>query len=363
MIPYSRQSINEQDIDAVVEVLKSDFLTQGPVVPKFERAVADYCGAQDGIAVNSATSALHIACLALGLGPGDILWTSPNTFVASANCALYCGAQVDFVDIDPRTFNMSLEALQAKLEIAEVHGKLPKIVVPVHFAGQSCQMREIKMLSERYGFKILEDASHAIGGKYLGKPVGSCEYSDVAVFSFHAVKNMTTGEGGMAMTNDTELAGKMRMLRTHGITRDTGRQEGWYYEQQMLGFNYRMTDFQAALGLSQLSRLDQFVSRRFKIVQKYAEYLGDKMQAVIRDSESAWHLYVVRVPNRDSQFKRLQQADLGVNVHYIPVHTQPYYQKLGFKMGDFPQAELYASEALTLPLSQSIDSTKMDLEL
>ncbi|MBL4818709.1 MAG: UDP-4-amino-4,6-dideoxy-N-acetyl-beta-L-altrosamine transaminase [Deltaproteobacteria bacterium] len=369
MIPYARQNISQSDIDAVIAVLKSDFLTQGPAVPAFEQAVAEYCRAKHGVAVNSATSALHVAYLALGLGPGDILWTSPNTFVASANCGLYCGAKVDFVDIDPETLNMSVSALQEKLELAEIRGCLPKVVVPVHFAGQSCQMREIKMLSQRYGFKIIEDASHAIGGKYLGKPVGCCEYSDITVFSFHAVKIMTTGEGGMAMTNDLALAEKMQLFRSHGITRDFpplkkgGRGDLWYYEQITLGHNYRMTDIQAALGLSQLKRLDEFVACRRRLATRYTKEFKEasvKMQCQHENTDPAWHLYVIRVRERDRVFAALREKGIGVNVHYIPVHTQPYYQKLGFKWGNFPQAESYYQEAMTLPLYVGLNEEQQE---
>lgn len=360
LIPYGRQDIGEADIKAVEAVLRSDWLTQGPKVPEFERAVADYCGANHAVAVNSATSALHIACLALGLGESDVLWTSPNTFVASANCARYCGADVDFVDIDPHTYNMSVAALIAKLEYAEKYGRLPKVVVPVHFAGQSCEMMQIKELSEQYGFCILEDAAHAIGGKYRGEPIGSCRYSDITVFSFHPVKIITTGEGGMALTNDPELARRMERLRGHGITREEGlmteKPHGvWFYQQIELGFNYRMTDIQAVLGLSQLQRLDIFIHQRQKLSQIYRERLR-LLQLQLPwqhpDTDSSWHLYVILVDKLDrcQLVEYLMKAKVNCNVHYIPVHTQPYYRKLGFKLGDFPVAEQFYETALTLPL-------------
>ncbi|HSO83540.1 UDP-4-amino-4,6-dideoxy-N-acetyl-beta-L-altrosamine transaminase [Thiocapsa sp.] len=363
MIPYGRQDITEADIAAVEAVLRSDFLTQGPAVPRFEQAVAAKVGAAHGVAVNSATSALHIACLALDLGPGDRLWTSPNTFVASANCARYCGAEVDFVDIDPRTYNLSVEALAAKLEQAETTGTLPKIIVPVHFAGQPCDMQAIAALAERYGFRIIEDASHAIGARCDGDPVGNCRYSDITVFSFHPVKIITTGEGGLATTNDPALAERMARLRTHGITRDPAHMQGepagpWDYHQIELGFNYRMTDIQAALGASQLQRLDDHVARREALAARYDQLLADlPVLTPYRDPRhrSALHLYPIQIddaagPNRLAVFQALRQAGIGVNLHYIPVHTQPDYRRLGFKHGDFPVAEAYYSRAISLPL-------------
>lgn len=364
MIPYGRQEILEADIAAVTEVLRSDFLTQGPAVPAFEAALAKYTGVKHAVAANSATSALHIACLALGLKPGDRLWTSPITFVASANCALYCGATVDFVDIDPLTFNMSVSALEAKLERARRMGSLPKIVVPVHMCGQSCEMRAIHDLSKKYGFKVIEDASHAIGARYLGEPVGNCRYSDITIFSFHPVKIITTAEGGMALTNDSGLAQTMELLRSHGITRNpelmTKVSEGpWYYQQIELGFNYRMTDLQAALGLSQMSRLDTYVSKRHEIAQRYNEKLVHLPLVAPwqhPDAYSSFHLYVVRLTSRPDGkgrrevFESMRSRGVGVNVHYIPVHTQPYYQDMGFSAGDFPEAERYYAEAISLPL-------------
>jgi len=368
MIPYGRQDVNDADIAAVINVLKSDWLTQGPCVPRFEEAIAHRVGAEYGVAVNSGTSALHIACLALELGPGDWLWTSPNTFVASANCGLYCGAQIDFVDIDPQTYNMSAQALSEKLEQAEKVGKLPKVLVPVHFAGQSCDMEAIHKLSRQYGFKIIEDASHAIGGLYKNLPMGCGRYSDVTVFSFHPVKLITTGEGGMAVTNDSKLVARMESLRSHGITRDPKQmrnisQGEWYYEQVELGLNYRMTDMQAALGLSQLERLDDFVMRRHQIASVYTEELNDLSLILPYQAEyshSAFHLYVIQVNpdnsliDRKALFHRLRETDIGVNVHYIPVHTQPYYQDMGFKAGDFPVAESYYSNTISIPMYASL---------
>ena len=374
MIPYGRQDISQSDVDAVVQVLRSDFLTQGPMVPRFEQAVAARVGAAYAVAVNSATSALHVACLALDLRPGDRLWTVPNTFVASANCGRYCGADVDFVDIDPRTYNLSTSALAAKLEEAERSGTLPKVLVPVHFAGQSCDMMGIHALAQRYGIRIIEDASHAIGGCYRGAAIGGCAYSDITVFSFHPVKIITTAEGGMALTNDRELAARMRLLRTHGITREPDRMEGcdqgsWYYEQVDLGFNYRMTDVQAALGLSQQNRLDEFVSRRRKIARTYDERLAE-LPLVLPlqncDTESAFHLYVVQIDSdstliaRRTVFERLRKAGIGVNVHYIPVHTQPYYRRRGFRLGQYPQAEKYYSRAISIPMYAALEASAID---
>ncbi len=370
MIPYGRQDISEADIAAIVEVLRSDFITQGPAVPLFESTVAEYCGVARAVAVNSATSALHIACLALGVGSGDIVWTSPITFVASANCALYCGATVDFVDIDEATGNMSVDALREKLEAAKVTNTLPKVVIPVHLCGTSCDMQAIRALGEQYGFRIIEDASHAIGGGYLDLPVGSCTYSDIAVFSFHPVKIITTGEGGMALTNDAGLAQTMDLLRSHGVTRDptllTRESDGgWYYEQVALGFNYRMTDIQAALGYSQLARLDEFVDRRHQIADWYDEHLaGLPLTLAVRPSDtySALHLYVVQIEldqvarSHREVFDSLRSQGIGVNLHYIPVYTHPYYQQLGFKAGLCPAAEAYYSRAISIPMFPTISS-------
>lgn len=363
MIPYGRQEITEADIEAVVAVLRSDYLTQGPAVPRFEEALAEYCGARHAVAVNSATSALHVACLALELGPGDWLWTSPITFVASANCGLYCGARVDFVDIDPRTYNLCPKALERKLVVAEREGRLPKIVVPVHLCGQPCDMGAIHRLAKRFNFKIVEDASHAVGGRYRGEPIGNCRYSDITVFSFHPVKIITTAEGGMAVTNDAELAERMSLLRSHGITRDSSRMThepdgSWYYQQVGLGFNYRMTELQAALGLSQLARLDGYVLRRHELAQRYDELL-ESLPVVTPwqhpDSYSGLHLYVIRLQGASKKshrevFEALRAAGVGVNLHYIPVHTQPYYRQLGFNPGGFPEAEKYYAEAISLPM-------------
>ncbi|OPG69303.1 UDP-4-amino-4,6-dideoxy-N-acetyl-beta-L-altrosamine transaminase [Pseudomonas ogarae] len=374
MIPYGRQDITQADIDAVLEVLKSDFLTQGPMVPRFEQSVAQHVGASHALAVNSATSALHIACLALGLGPGDRLWTTPITFVASANCGLYCGAEVDFVDIDPHTYNLCPQALERKLERAEHEGKLPKVVVPVHLCGQPCDMQAIHTLARRYGFKVIEDASHAIGGRYRGEFIGNCCYSDITVFSFHPVKIITTAEGGMALTNDTELASKMALLRSHGITRDPalmthGADGPWYYQQVDLGFNYRMTELQAALGVSQMTRLDQYVARRHQLARRYDELLAELPLTTPwqhPDSYSGLHLYVIRLQLDKLQkshrqvFDSLRELGIGVNLHYIPVHTQPYYKCMGFKVGDFPLAESYYSEAISLPMFQTMSEEQQD---
>jgi len=364
MIPYSRQDISEADIQSVVDVLRSDLLTQGPAVAAFEKAVADYCSTQHAVAVSSATAALHIACLSLGVSSGDIVWTSPITFVASANCALYCGATIDFIDIDPSTYNLSVVRLAEKLEQAQQKGCLPKVVIPVHFSGQSCDMKAIHILSKQYGFKIIEDASHAIGGKYCGEPIGICRYSDITVFSFHPVKIITTGEGGMVLTNNPELAKRMYRLRSHGIARNademTHAPDGpWYYQQIDLGFNYRMTDLQAALGLSQMQRLDEFVVKRHAIAKRYDELLADLPVIAPRqhpDSYSALHLYVIRLQLNEINkthrevFEILRAEDLGVNLHYIPVYRQPYYERLGFKVGHCLEAERYYAEAISIPL-------------
>ncbi|WP_136661380.1 UDP-4-amino-4,6-dideoxy-N-acetyl-beta-L-altrosamine transaminase [Nitratireductor sp. XY-223] len=370
MIPYGRQDIRQDDIDAVVDVLRSDFLTQGPAVQRFEVAVASAAGATHAVAVNSATSALHVACIALGLGPGDILWTSPVTFVASANCARYCGAGVDFVDIDPATGNMCPARLEEKLERAALAGRLPKIIVPVHLGGLSCDMAAIGALAKRHGVRIIEDASHAIGGSHRGEPVGNCRFSDITVFSFHPVKIVTTGEGGAAVTNDAALASHMARLRSHGITRDpelmTHSPDGpWYYQQRELGWNYRMTDLQAALGHAQIARLTDYVARRNALAERYDSIL--EAMPVARpgrhkDSRSAFHLYVVRVPAGQHRrvFEGLRDAGIGVNLHYIPVHLQPYYRDLGFSGGEFPEAERYYAEAISLPLFPTMTEATQD---
>jgi UDP-4-amino-4,6-dideoxy-N-acetyl-beta-L-altrosamine transaminase len=364
-IPYGRQDISEEDIRAVVSVLRSDYLTQGDVVPQFENAVAGYCNVRAGVAVNSATSALHIACLALDVCTGDRVWTSPITFVASANCALYCGALIDFVDIDPATYNLSIECLTEKLELAEKSGKLPKVVIPVHLCGQSCDMLAIYLLSKKYGFKIIEDASHAIGGRYKGKPIGNCQYSDITVLSFHPVKIITTGEGGMALTNDVALEKRMRLFRSHGITSATDEMkprpesEQWNYQQIELGFNYRMTDIHAALGLSQMKRLDEFVVKRQAIATKYTAMLADLPLITPwqhADCYSAYHLYVIRLKLSEVRkshrqvYDAMRAKNILVNLHYIPVYRQPYYESLGFKSGYCEQAEKYYSEVLSIPI-------------
>lgn len=371
-IPYARQHISEADVEAVVAVLRSDWLTQGPEIARFEDGVAARCGVRHAVAVSSGTAALHLACLALELGPGDRLWTSANTFAASANCARYCGADVDFVDIDPRTGNLSVPALEERLAQARRTGRLPKILVPVHFGGQSCDMQRIGELAGRYGFRVIEDASHALGAEYGGAPVGGCTHSDIAVFSFHAVKVMTTGEGGMLTTNDDALARRLRLLRTHGITREPAEMDGasdgpWYYQQVALGYNYRMTCIQAALGSSQLKRLDGFLERRRTLALRYGEALqGLPLQVPHEDpaGRSAWHLYVIQLDleapgvSRRTVFERMRAHGVLVNVHYIPVHRQPYYRALGFRKGDFPACERFYERALSLPLYFGLGDTQ-----
>lgn len=370
MIPYGKQDIRPEDIEQITDVLRSNFLTQGPLVPKFEDTLSNLVNVKYVTAVNSATSALHIACLALGLKFGDLVWTVPNTFVASANCALYCGAKVDFVDIDPETANLSVESLKQKLVLAERTGNLPKIVIPVHLAGEPCDMAAIKSLSDDYGFKIIEDASHAIGAQFLGRPVGSCDYSDITVFSFHPVKIITCGEGGAALTNCKELDRKLKLLRSHGITRDKGlmrypTDDAWYYEQVELGYNYRMTDIHAALGLSQLTRLDEYVDKRHEIAAMYDLAFASSATKILSrnlNNRSALHLYVIQVDEAKHRyiFNGLREKDIGVNLHYIPVHTHPYYQKLGFQWGDFPNAEKYYRSAISLPIFPSLKSNEQN---
>ena len=374
LIPYGRQDIDQEDIDAVVSVLRSDFLTQGPAVSQFEDVLAGYCLAKRAVAMNSATSALHIACLALGLGPDDWLWTTPNTFLASAYAGLYCGAEVDFVDIDLRTGNMSIDALAAKLEVAEQAGRLPKIVIPVHFAGLSCDMKRIHALGERYGFRIVEDAAHAIGGTYLGGTVGDCRFSDITVFSFHPVKVVTSAEGGAALTNDGALADRMSRLRSHGVTRDPALMQGepdepWMYQALELGWNYRMTDVHAVLGASQMKRLDKFVSRRTELADRYDRMLANSgLTLPVRDANatSAWHLYTVGWNedasgiSRRSAYEQLREAGIGVQVHYIPVHLQPLFRARGFQPGQFPNAEAHYARTLTLPLYAGLTDEQQD---
>lgn len=374
MIPYGRQSISDADIQAVVDVLKSDYLTQGPVVPQFEESLKSACDAAHAIAVNSATSGLHIACLALGAGPGDYVWTTPNSFVASANCALYCGASIDFVDTDSKTFNMSPARLEEKLIAAKRDGKLPKIVIPVHLTGQPCEMEAIHALSLTYGFSIIEDASHCIGGRYQGKPIGACEFSDIAVFSFHPVKIITTAEGGACMTQSDELAQSLNLLRSHGITRDenlmTHESDGpWYYQQIALGLNYRMTEMQAALGVSQMTRVHEFVARRHELAARYDDILSALPLDIPYqhpDSYSGYHLYVIQphfeklTKTHLEVFTELREAGLGINLHYIPIHTQPYYRDLGFNDGDFPVSEDYYAKSISIPLFHGMTDDQQD---
>lgn len=373
-IPYGRQCISPADIQLVTDILNSDWLTQGPTIEEFETKVAQYCGAKYAVAVNNATAGLHIACLAAGLGQSDVLWTSPNTFVASANCGLYCGATVNFVDIDAATYNLSTDKLQEKLELAKINGSLPKVLIPVHFAGQSCDMQKISELASKYDITVIEDASHAIGGSYKDNKIGSCTYSDMTIFSFHPVKIITTGEGGMVLTNRKDLYDKLKLLRSHGITREQEvMQEAshgpWYYQQIMLGYNYRITDIQAALGISQLTRLDEFIARRRELAHRYNEALKGLPVVLPRqhpDCVSAFHLYVIRLKLGETSkthraiFEALQGKGIGVNLHYIPVHTQPYYQQFGFKWGDFPEAENYYREAISIPMYYGLSNEEQD---
>jgi len=367
MISYGKQSINQDDIDAVVDVLRSDFLTQGPKVAEFENDLANYCGSQYAKIVSNGTAALHLAYLAIGLKQGDIVWTTPNTFVATANAALYCGATVDFIDIDSKTYNLSINSLKKKLVRAKKGNTLPKLVVPVHFSGQSCEMKEIWALSKEYGFKIVEDACHALGGEYLSKKVGSCEYSDMAVFSFHPVKMITTGEGGAIMTNDKGLDDKIALLRSHGITKDVSQFKNesdgdWYYEQQALGFNYRLTDIQAALGISQLKRLDSFVVKRREIAKRYLSELQDiTLPYQHPDTNSSWHLFVIQVKNRKAIQQQLKGQGIGSQIHYIPVVSQPYYQDMGHNIKQYPATDVYYQSALSIPLYCNFSSVEQEL--
>ena len=374
MIPYGKQQIFQEDIDGVVDVLKSDFLTQGPKIPKFENALIDHTGAKYALAVNSATSALHIACLAFGLGKGDWLWTTPVTFVASANCGLYCGAKVDFVDIDPATYNMCPKKLEQKLIAAKTKGLLPKVVVPVHLCGQPCDMKAINKLAKTYGFKVIEDASHAIGGRYHDEPIGSCKYSDVTVFSFHPVKIVTTAEGGAVLTNQKNIYKKMELLRCHGITRDPTMMDeephgSWYYQQIELGYNYRMTELQAALGVTQMKKLTQFSSLRHRLASRYDKLLASLpiiLPYQLENTYSGLHLYVIRLKldeiklTHKETFDALREQGIGVNLHYIPVHTQPFYKKMGFKSSDFPESMRYYSEAISLPMFHAMTMEQQD---
>ena len=364
MIPYAKQDISDEDIDSVIEVLKSDFLTQGNKVPLFEDIISERVGAKYALAANSATSCLYLSCLSLGLSKEDILWTSPITYVASANCALFCGAEVDFVDIDPLTWNISVEILEEKLKKARKIKKIPKILVLVHLAGNPCDLQKVFDLSKEYGFSIIEDASHALGSKYSGEHIGSSVYSDISVFSFHPVKNITTGEGGMILTNNQKLSEKIHLYRSHGITRDTkkmiNKEEGlWYYEQLLLGFNFRMSDIHAALGISQMNSLDKFISKRNELSQIYTEELKGlplTIQRVRKEDLSAWHIFVIRLKLSELKLSRLEiynslrNKGIGVNVHYIPVHLHPFYKNLGFNKGDFPNSENYYDGAITIPM-------------
>ena len=374
MIPYSKQNISENDVKEVVRILNSDFLTQGPQTPLFEKAVSKYCNVNYATVVNSATSALHIACKALGLKKGDVLWTSPNSYVSSANCALFCNAEVDFVDINPLTYNLCPDSLEKKLSKAKKSNRIPKIVIPVHFAGQSCDMKKIRELADHYNFKIIEDASHAIGGKYLNKKIGACDFSDITVFSFHAIKIITTGEGGLATTNNLDLFTKMQLFRNHGVTRNidlmTKRQEGkWYYEQIDLGYNYRITEFQAALGMSQLRKINESIKKRHILKKRYDNLLKNLPIIVpfqSKDNYSSLHLYPIQIKRNLSNVSRLKlfnqliEAGIGVNVHYIPIHTQPHYKKMGFKDGDFPISEAYYKNAISLPIFPNMSLQDQD---
>jgi UDP-4-amino-4,6-dideoxy-N-acetyl-beta-L-altrosamine transaminase len=368
MIPYGKHLVDEDDIDAVVDVLRNQFLTQGKVVPQFEQALCEYTGAKHCVAVNSATSGLHVACLAAGVGAGDLVWTVPNSFVASANCALYCGASIDFVDIDPTTRNINVATLEKKLLQAANQNRLPKVLIVVHFSGLSCDMQSIRTLTQMYSIVLIEDAAHGLGGSYQQSKIGSCVYSDMAVLSFHPVKSITSAEGGAVLTNQSQLYQKLQLFAKHGVTKDPTQYQGeshgpWYYQQLELGYNYRLSDMQAALGLSQLKKLHSFMQRRAEIAIKYDDALADlplKLPVVESHSQSAWHLYMVELTQHDRQdiYQQLHAKGVGVNVHYIPIHLQPYYQKLGFKKGDFPMSEHFYQHALTLPLFPSLTAVE-----
>ena len=364
MIPYGKHLVDEDDIDAVVDVLRNQFLTQGKVVPQFEQALCNYTGAKYCVAVNSATSGLHVACLAAGVGTGDLVWTVPNSFVASANCALYCGASIDFVDINPTTRNIDVSALENKLQQAASQNRLPKVLIVVHFSGLSCDMQSIRSLTQKYSIVLIEDAAHGLGGSYQQSKIGSCVYADMAVLSFHPVKSITSAEGGAVLTNQSGLHEKLKLFAKHGVTKDPEQYQGeshgpWYYQQLELGYNYRLSDMQAALGLSQLKKLDSFMQKRAEIAKVYDEALVNlplKLPVVESQSQSAWHLYMVELTLHDRQdiYQQLHAKGVGVNVHYIPIHLQPYYQQLGFKQGDFPVSEHFYQHALTLPLFPSL---------
>lgn len=367
-LPYGRHTVTKEDLINVLNVLRSSNLTQGDKVPLLEKAISEKVNCKNSIAVNSATSALHLTCLALGLNQNDWLWTSANTFVASANCGRYCNAKVDFVDINPKTGLICTDALEKKLEVAKENNKLPKILVPVHFAGSSCDMEKIASLSKKYKFNVVEDASHALGGKYKNEPVGSCFYSIATIFSFHPVKIITTAEGGAITTNDDQLAKKLFLLRSHGITKvqeefESNEFEDWTYEQQILGFNFRMSDLHASLGISQLKRLDKIIVERNKKFEYYQDLIKElpiNLLEIPKNVKSSVHLAIIRLQEKDPNlhrkiFTELRKMNIGVQIHYLPVHLHPYYKKLGFKVGDYPKAELHSKNCITIPLYLGMD--------